>query len=141
MEYLTILLIEDNRLVRWWMLKSLTREGFRVVAPSTVEEALELGTTYPFDVLVSDWRLPDGHDGLKVLTTVRQAFPRIVSILISAEAGTELTQRALGAGFDKVIQKPLQTSQIVEAIKSSGVSGATSSAVAREGGQPSCRTV
>ena len=121
MEYLNILLIEDNRLVRWWMSKSLAREGFRVVAPTTVEEALKLGTTYPFDVLVSDWRLPNGHDGLKVLTIVRQAFPQIVSILISAEAGSELTQRALGAGFDRVIQKPMETSQIVEAIKSSAV--------------------
>ena len=116
-----ILLIEDNRLVRWWMLKTLTREGYLVVAPPSVDEALKLATSYRFDVLVSDWRLPDGHDGLKVLTTVRQAFPQIVSILISAEADAELTERALGAGFDRVIQKPLEMSQIVEAIKSSAI--------------------
>jgi DNA-binding response OmpR family regulator len=117
-----VLLIEDNRLVRWWMSKSLTREGFMVVAPASVDEALRLGTTYPFDVLVSDWRLPDGHDGVKVLATVRRAFPQIASILISAEADAELTKTALGAGFDRVIPKPLEMSQIVEAIKSSSIS-------------------
>ncbi|MBZ5667680.1 MAG: response regulator [Acidobacteriia bacterium] len=119
MERSKILLIEDNRLVRWWMSKCLTREGFQVVAPPSVDEALRLAATNRFDVLVSDWRLPDGQDGFKVLTAVRQAFPRIISILISAEADAELTERALGAGFDRVIPKPMEVSQIVEAIKSS----------------------
>lgn len=118
MEHLRILLIEDNRLLRWWMARSLIREGFLVVAPPTVEEGLRLGTTYPFDVLVSDWRLTDGHDGLEVLTAVRQSFPGIVSILVSAEADEKLTERALGAGFDRVIHKPLEVSEIVGAIQS-----------------------
>lgn len=112
-----ILLIEDNRLVRWWMTKSLAREGFRVVAPPSVDEALRLGTAYPFDVLVTDWRLPDGHDGFQVLAIVRRAFPQIVSILISAEADSELRERALSAGFDRVIPKPLEVSEIVGTIQ------------------------
>jgi len=121
MERPKILLIEDNRLLRWWMTKSLTQEGFLVVAPPTVDEALRLGTAYPFDVLVSDWRLPDGHDGMEVLTAVRRAFPRIASILISAEADAELTERALDAGFDRVMQKPLEVSEIVGAIQACAI--------------------
>ena len=114
-----ILLIEDNELLRWWMVKCLTREGFRVVAPPTVDEGLKMGTQNPFDVLVSDWRLPDGHDGLEVLAAVRAVFPDIISILISAEADDELTKRALEAGFDRVIRKPLEVSEIVGAIQAS----------------------
>lgn len=117
MEHPKILLIEDNRLLRWWMTRSLTREGYLVVAPPTVDEGLRLGTAYPFDILVSDWRLPDGHDGLEVLTAVRQVFPQIASILISAEADSELTERALDAGFDRVMRKPLEVSEIVGAIQ------------------------
>jgi len=111
-----ILLIEDNKLLRWSLAKGLTREGFTVVAPPTVEEALRPSVEFPFDVLVSDWRLPDGHNGLEVLTAVLHTLPRVVSILISAEADAQLTTKALEAGFRRVIQKPLRISQIVDAI-------------------------
>jgi DNA-binding response OmpR family regulator len=120
-EHLRILLIEDNRLLRWWMTRSLTREGFLVVAPPTVDEGLRLGTEYPFDVLVSDWQLGDGHDGFDVLTTVRQVYPQITSILISAETDPDLAERALCAGFNRVVKKPLEVSEIVGAIQSCGV--------------------
>lgn len=117
-EHLRILLVEDNRLLRWWMTWCLTREGFLVVAPPTVEEAVDLGANSAFDVLVSDWRLADGHDGLEVLATLKQSSPQIVSILISAEADEKLTERALDAGFDRVMQKPLDSSAFVSAIQS-----------------------
>ena len=115
-QHLRILLVEDNRLLRWWMTHCLSREGFLVVAPPTIEEALDLASSFPFDVLVSDWRLPDGHNGLEVLAAVKQASPRIASILISAEANRDLTERALGAGFNRVMLKPLDSCDIVSAI-------------------------
>lgn len=111
-----VLLIEDNELLRWYLTTGLSREGFRVVAPATIDEGIRLGTEIPFDVLISDWRLGDGHDGLEVLAKIRQAFPLIPSILISAEADAELTERALDAGFDCVIPKPLEVAEIVGAI-------------------------
>ena len=117
MDQHTILLIEDNRLLRWWLSRGLTKAGFVVVAPPSVDEGLRLGTSYPFDVLVSDWRLPEGHDGLEVLAAVRSAFPLIPSILISSEADEELSRRGLGAGFDHVMQKPTDVSEIVGAIQ------------------------
>ena len=116
-EHLRILIVEDNQLLRWWMTLCLSREGFLVVAPPTVEEAFCLGTAYPFDVLVSDWRLQNGHNGLEILAAVKQASPEIASILISAEADHDLTNRALGAGFDRVMQKPLASIDIVSAIQ------------------------
>ena len=116
MEVSRVLLVEDNRLLRWSMTRGLTREGFLVVAPETVEEALMLGALIPFDVLVSDWRLEDGHDGFQVLNAVRQKLPNIASILISAEADDELRRRGLSAGFDRVLQKPLEISAIAGAI-------------------------
>jgi len=118
MEHTRILLIEDNQLLRWWMTRSLRLEGYWVAAPPTVDEGVRLGTEHPFDVLVSDWRLGDDHTGFDVLTAVRQVFPHIASILISAEADSELTERALGAGFNCVVKKPLEISDIVGAIQS-----------------------
>lgn len=118
MQHPRILVIEDNSLLRWYMIQSLTREGFLVIAPPNVDESLRLATQYPFDVLISDWRLPDGRTGLEVLTVVRQVFPKTPCILISAEADAEFTQKALMAGFNRVIQKPAEISEVVGAIQS-----------------------
>ena len=120
MKCVRVLLIEDNQLLRWWMTRSLAQEGLEVVAPPTVEQGLRLGTTHPFDILVTDWQLADGHDGFQVLAAVRRSFPNTVSILISAIVDPELRRRGMLAGFDRIIQKPLQVKDITAAIPGGG---------------------
>ncbi len=116
MHQFSVLLVEDNQLLRWWMTSSLQREGFRVVAPKSVEEAISLAAT-PFDVLVTDWRLAQDHNGLEILTGARKKFPGTLAILISAEAGAELSHRARAGGFDLVIEKPFAVAEIVGAVQ------------------------
>ncbi len=112
-----ILLVEDNLLMRWWMLSTLEHEGFWVVAPANVDEAFRVAVTMPFDILITDWRLPDGYDGIQVLSEVRNHSPEIVAVMISAEADSELTDRALQAGFDRVIAKPFPVMEILGAVQ------------------------
>ena len=112
-----VLLVEDNLLFRWWMLADFNRAGFSVVAPNTVDEALRLGTRVPFDILVTDWRLNNGHDGFEVLERVRQRFPEILAVLISADADTDLTRRAQSAGFDFVLQKPFPSATMIDLVR------------------------
>jgi CheY-like chemotaxis protein len=125
-----ILVIEDNQLVRWWISTILGKEGFVVVAPTTVQEGLRLCTALPFDVLVTDWRLPDGYDGFQVFATVRQAFPRIFAVLISADANAELKQHALETGFDRVFKKPIEPADLVGAIHACGADAQEDSGLA-----------
>jgi CheY-like chemotaxis protein len=111
----TVLLVEDNQLLRWWLTRSLQREGYSVVAPKSVEEVVQM-TGSPFDVLITDWRLPDGHDGFQVLRRLRAKCSGILAILISAEADAELADRARASGFDVVIQKPFPLAEIMGAV-------------------------
>lgn len=113
----TVLLVEDNSLLRWWMTSSLQSEGFHVAAPPTVEEAIDLAGAATFDVLITDWRLAEGHDGLEVLNCARQKAPRTLAVLISAEAGAEFSERAREKGFDLVIEKPFPVAEIVGAVR------------------------
>ncbi len=112
----TVLLVEDNSLLRWWMTSSLQREGFQVAAPPSVEEALSLVGLAGFDVLITDWRLAEGHDGLEILNRVRLREPRTLAVLVSAEAGADFAERARELGFDLVIEKPFPVSEIVSAV-------------------------
>ena len=113
-----VLLVEDNQLLRWWMTSSLQREGWFVLAPKSVEEALQVAGARRFDVLITDWRLPDGHDGFEVLERVRAVAPEIFAILVSAEADADLAQRGRASGFDVVIRKPFPLAEIVGAVHS-----------------------
>lgn len=113
----SVLLVEDNQLLRWWMTNSLQREGFCVVAPETVDEAISMAGVTPFDALITDWRLAQGHDGLEILNRVRERFPGTLAILISAEADAELSARAQAGGFDRIIEKPFAVAEIVGAVK------------------------
>jgi DNA-binding response OmpR family regulator len=112
-----VLLVEDNRLLRWCVCSELHRGGCAVVAPETVDEVMRLDPAQPVNVLVTDCRLADGHDGFEVLATVRQRYPKICAILISAEADPQLAMRARNAGFDVVIEKPCRVAEIVGAVR------------------------
>jgi CheY-like chemotaxis protein len=112
----TVLLVEDNSLLRWWMTSSLSNEGYRVAAPESVEEAINLAGVTPFDVLITDWRLAEGHDGLEILNRARRKDPTTVAVLVSAEAEADFSERARGLGFDLVIEKPFGVADIVAAV-------------------------
>ncbi len=112
-----VLLVEDNRLLRWCVCSELHRGGCAVVAPETVEEVMRLDPAQPVNVLVTDCRLADGHNGFEVLACVRERYPKIGSILISADADPQLATRARAAGFDLVIEKPCRVEEIVGAVR------------------------
>jgi len=112
----TVLLVEDNQLLRWWMASSLEREGWAVLTPKSVDEAIKMAGTHAFDVLITDWRLADDHDGFEVLSQVRAKYPQVVAILISAEADAELAGRAQANGFNVVLRKPFPLAEIVGAV-------------------------
>jgi len=112
----TILLVEDNQLLRWWMTNSLQSEGCAVSAPQSAEEGIELAGAKSFNVVITDWRLPEGHLGGEILARVREKFPETLAILISAESGGEFRHQARACGFDLVIEKPFPVAEIVGAV-------------------------
>jgi CheY-like chemotaxis protein len=134
MHRMRVLLVEDHRLLRWWITDALQREGYDVVTSNSAEEALGLAANSTFDILITDWRLSEGRTGQEVLARVRQRCPSTPAVLISAEIDTLSPQfgaatdeapwrnattpaeRAGASGFDFVIQKPFPAAEIIGAI-------------------------
>lgn len=113
---MNILLVDDD----WQSLLSLGRflssEGHRVDAqqdPASALEACESGT---YDLLVSDYRLPE-MDGLELIKAVKSKQPRIKTILYSGLYSTETLQKARMQGVDKVLGKPIYIQNLLEAIQ------------------------
>lgn len=116
MSQLNVLLVEDNRLLRWCIACGLHQYGYNVVVAESVDEALKLNGNLSLDILVTDWRLGGGHDGFEVLQHIREKYPQVASILISAEADARLADQARSAGFNFIIEKPCPVAEIVGAV-------------------------
>ena len=104
----TILVVEDNdrnlKLVR----DVLEHAGFRVVAASSGETGVDLAVEQPPDLVLLDLGLPgiDGHEALRRL----RASPRtraLPVVAVTAYAMPADRARALEAGFDGYLEKPL----------------------------------
>lgn len=117
---LRILVVEDERGVRLLLRRVLEAAGARVVAVTSLDEALAEVDRQPPDVLVSDIRMPGG-DGYQLIRRVR-ALPddrggRTPAVAVSASVGEEDVATILAAGFQKFIRKPFEVAEVREAIR------------------------
>src|SRR6266487_1357096 len=109
--------IDDDRSIRWVFEKALAREGipFKTFAQAT--EAMEaLETAGAPQVLVSDIRMP-GTSGLELLQTLKQRFPNLPVIVMTAYSDLESAVAAFQGGAFEYLPKPFDVDQAVELIR------------------------
>lgn len=112
-----ILLMEDEPLARWLALKALEETGAQVVEAATCEEARRHLETVSFDLLVLDYRLPDG-DGASVAKSAREGGCRCPILLLSADADDFAADvSAPNSLFSGVLSKPLDVDAFQHAVK------------------------
>ena len=106
METLKVLLVDDDSILRTTLAAILQNEGFEVTEAGEVNEALRhIGSTN-FDVLVSDLHMPGAADGLTVISAMRHANPKAVTMLLSAFPEMDVAARTILAQTDQVLVKP-----------------------------------
>jgi CheY-like chemotaxis protein len=80
----TILVVEDEVLIRLAICEDLRDAGFRVLEVATAEQALSyLDLNRDIDLVFSDVRMPGPMDGLALWKTVRERYPAIKVVLTS----------------------------------------------------------
>jgi DNA-binding NtrC family response regulator len=106
----TILVVDDEPLIRWSLAERLTAEGYNVVEAGTAKEALEkfaMGT----DLVLLDYKLPDS-DGLRVLKTMKSTDPDVLVILLTAFSTIETAVEAMKQGAYHYANKPFNLDEI-----------------------------
>ncbi len=115
-----ILLIEDDRTLRFAVSEFLRSEEFDCRDVSSGQEGLELLSEWEPDLIITDLLMP-GKDGLQVITEVRE-LGRAIPILVMTGGGVTITSSPLldiasTFGADETVMKPFTNSQLLEKIK------------------------
>src|SRR5207249_1368445 len=119
LDRLRVLVVEDEPDAREFLTTLLTRFGADVIPAGSAREALAGLESGRPDVLVTDLVMPD-EDGFsliqKVRTMERAGGPRLPAIAVTALATTEERQKAMAAGFDVHLAKPVEPIDVVTAV-------------------------
>jgi CheY-like chemotaxis protein len=106
-----VLLVEDDEATRDLYAYVLNEVGASVYLVESASEALEALDGERFDVITSDYALPD-MDGLEFVETVRQLKPEqgglIPAVVITGYVCPDDVARSLAAGFQAHLSKPVE---------------------------------
>ena len=104
-----ILVVDDERLVRWTLTQRLRAEGMDVVEAGSAAEALRQPGT--FDAAILDYGLPDG-DGVSVMKALLQIDPDLTVIMLTANTNVDTIVDAVKAGAADYVTKPFDVNDV-----------------------------
>lgn len=98
----------------------LNAEGAQVSGFTDASQALQAANKRPhqFDLIMSDIGMPgmDGHQFIKALRAI-PAYATVPAIALTGYGGSEDAEKALSAGFDRHLGKPVTYEGLVDAIR------------------------
>lgn len=102
----SILIVEDEEIIRTSLREFLTEEGYEVIAAPTIADAVKAIRERDFQVAICDVQLPDG-DGVNLLRKLLQYNPNVSGLIITAYATVENAVEAFKAGAFDYLVKPV----------------------------------
>jgi len=103
-----ILMVDDNTTARATLVEVLKSSQFGVTEAASVNEALHfIDTGPPFDVLLCDLHMPGAGDGLTVVSAMRHANPKAVTLLFTGYPALDEAMDAIRLQVDEVLVKPM----------------------------------
>jgi two-component system, NtrC family, response regulator AtoC len=106
----TILVVDDEQLIRWSLAERLRADGYHVVEAGTGQEAVARAAD-GVDLVLLDYKLPD-IDGVTVLRQIKAQDPDILVILLTAFATVETAVEAMKIGAYHFANKPFNLDDV-----------------------------
>jgi two-component system, cell cycle sensor histidine kinase and response regulator CckA len=111
----TILLVDDEDVIRRMAKRMLERYGYQVLMAKDGEEAVQVYQS-DIDLVILDMIMPK-LDGMKTLRRLKEINPRIKTILFTGNITEEGRQHCLNEGFNALVTKPFETQTFLSTVR------------------------
>src|SRR5512146_196636 len=112
----TILVVDDEEIMREILETLLTREGYDVRLASSGAEGLEMARALPFDAAIVDIMMP-GLDGIATLDELKRIDEDLAVVMITAYGSIESAISAMKAGAFDYITKPFKNEEVLVVVR------------------------
>ncbi len=113
-----VLLVQNSSPTPSDLQETLERNGFQVVAKSTIKTSLKCLTSEEFAALICDLHLPAAGDGFTLINSMRHTHPNAITMIMSAYPALRESVSALLPQADEVLVTPIPLQDIVKLLKS-----------------------
>jgi DNA-binding NtrC family response regulator len=111
----TVLVVDDEALIRWSLTERLKAEGYHVLEADTGRAAMER-LAEGVDLVLLDYRLPD-TDGVSILRKIKEMDQDILVILLTAYASVETAVEAMKLGAYHFANKPFNLDEVAALVE------------------------
>jgi two-component system alkaline phosphatase synthesis response regulator PhoP len=112
-----VLVVDDEPVVRSFLVRVLEQGGYSAQAAHNGREALQRLEESPFDLLLTDIKM-DQLDGVQLLAQARTQYPDMAVILLTGHATVQSAVEALRLGAHDYLLKPAKNEDILAAVAS-----------------------
>lgn len=112
-----VLIVEDDVAFNLTLKSFLTRNGFSADEAFSSQKAMEKISTTVYDIIISDFRLPD-ENGIELLKKIKDKIPDSIVIIMTAYADIQMAVRAIKFGAYEYIAKPLNPDELLKIMQS-----------------------
>jgi signal transduction histidine kinase len=113
---LSILVIDDDQEIRCAVQMVLELNGCLVLSAKNISEALQLCGFTPPDIVIADYRLAEGENGLEALHLLKTRFGQIKGLVLTGDTGPERLREVAESGYP-ILHKPINGPTLLARIK------------------------
>jgi DNA-binding NtrC family response regulator len=115
-ELTKILVVDDDKLIRWSLKEIFSQEGYSVDTVATVNDALRQAKKIPYELIFADLEISD-ESGIEMLKNAIVFQPDAKIIILSALSEQQIEPRLGNLNIFSIIEKPFKSEQIRSIVK------------------------